>query len=363
MDASGRERHFIGPVLLAGFVQSLLQGLFFSQVAHYYHLQGRGLNDDRRVRAFVALILVLGTLQTCQTLYHVWQVMIFGSRWVVVLKSWGDPALNTVVTSLVQAALVYRCSRMTRNARRTLITLGMGIVLETLAGIALFTCIIAYFDGIVPSFIAWMTITVGLDLTITVILLYHLLQQRTGVHALDSVIFRVARIAIESALPCLVCIALSLTFSFYINESSLMFLFLTCTGKMYCHALLTTLNSRADLRDRLDQHRAGNLGRLSLRTSAFAVRQDAIVAGGNPGPARPTRHRTSGLTTMPTSDSEWHMDVSLPQDSSALDSPTPAGDDSHATLKHDAALKLHLQDASSEGSDLRPLWTDDRFVN
>lgn len=47
--------------------------------------------------------------------------------------------------------------------------------------------------------------------------LYHLVQQRTGVRALDAILFRVASITVESAVPSLLAVTLSLAFYFYMD--------------------------------------------------------------------------------------------------------------------------------------------------
>ncbi|KZT29248.1 hypothetical protein NEOLEDRAFT_1174969 [Neolentinus lepideus HHB14362 ss-1] len=265
-----------GPILLEALLQSLCQGVVFSQAARYWDSRRE---DTFALKSYVGILVVLSVLQTSLEIYKAWFVTILHHQWSASPLKWTDILLNGTIVVLCEVFLVRRCWLATNKKIWILVplavlTLSIFVVCVILAvevGLTAGDVTVEdplrantrHFGSAGFAFSYWIFGSLVLDALVTVILSIFLWRSKTGLNYLDKTLRHIIGISWESAaVPFIselvaVCIYNALP---HVNYQ-LVLLFVLSTGKFYTIGILRSLAYRVQLRARLQ---STDLGRTSL---------------------------------------------------------------------------------------------------
>ncbi|KAA1466601.1 hypothetical protein DENSPDRAFT_811748 [Dentipellis sp. KUC8613] len=263
-----------GPIVLGTVLQTLCQGVIFAQALKYWQSP---LDDTRRMKIYVVVLVLLSVFQTALSIYKEWLVLVLHKHWSTSHLSWSELFFNGLICCVCELFLIRRCWKATQK------NIWVGLVL---AAIAISTFVANLFLAIaiaigsrhqaanndplktnryfptVFAFNFWIAGSLVLDTTVTSILMVYLWRSKTGLGYLDKALKHIIGITWESAaFPCIcMLVAISLYHSKPSKDRNLVLLFILLTGKFYILGLLRTLNSRGKLR----AHMKSDIGRRSL---------------------------------------------------------------------------------------------------
>ncbi|KAF8180535.1 hypothetical protein K438DRAFT_1976722 [Mycena galopus ATCC 62051] len=260
-----------GAMLIGIFVAIFFQGILSVQAYIYYE---NFPEDSRILKSLVAALWTLDfahLILICQAMYH------------YLISSWGDNAalmqttiplnmhlvLLSISTVTCQSFFLYRVWRFTKNNILTVIlaagSLTTGILDNVMAAQAIENTSIAPIlsRGCTAEVVVTFVVGAAVDLSIAGILCWHLRREmtmfdrRVGVRC--GVICNGARIKVLDSIPnnysrnsrrLPSLLALSALVA-YVTSPTYIFLAMNFSlGRVYTNALLATLNSRKDLRER-----------------------------------------------------------------------------------------------------------------
>ncbi|KAF8606812.1 hypothetical protein BDV93DRAFT_327296 [Ceratobasidium sp. AG-I] len=239
---------YLGPFMIATFVDTLFCGILLMQCGAYYTL---GKHDRKLFKGMVLYVLTLNIASTVFTWTWIYDLFVynFGSYGLflsIKYLSWFY-VLDSMMVIVVQAFFGLRAwSLMKKNWLVGAVILGfmltafgggVGIkVIFTRVGSTLFAR-----DVRVPAYIC-LFCTVAADLTITGIIIYYFKFNRTGNQHTDHMLSRLTSITFQSQLPpTLIAIALAVEYSIK-YDSFIAIPFICVQGKVYAISLLHTLN-------------------------------------------------------------------------------------------------------------------------
>jgi len=245
---------YLGPFMIATFVDTLFCGILLMQCGAYYTL---GKQDRKLFKGMVLYVLILNIAATLFTWTWIYDLFVynFGSYGLflsIKYLSWFY-VLDSMMVIVVQAFFGLRAwSLMKKNWFVGAVILsfmlaafagGVGIkVIFTKVGSTLFAG-----DVRIPAYIC-LFCTVAADLTITGIIIYYFKFNRTGNQNTDHMLSRLTSITFQSQLPpTLIAIALAIEYSIK-YDSFIAIPFICVQGKVYAISLLHTLNVRESWR-------------------------------------------------------------------------------------------------------------------
>ncbi|KAG8711400.1 hypothetical protein FRC08_015934 [Ceratobasidium sp. 394] len=242
---------YLGPFLIATFVDTLFCGILLMQCSSYVTL---GKNDTRLFKSMVAYILTINLTSTMFTWAWMYDLFVynFGSYGLflsIKYLSWFY-VLDSMMVVVVQAFFGLRAWKlMKKNIFVGALILAL-MVTEFGAGVAIKVMFTHYGSTLyarevrVPAYIC-LFCTVGADVIITVIILYYLWSNRIGSSRhTDDLLGRLFRVTFSSQLPpTLIAIALAIEYSIK-YDSFIAIPFICVQGKVYGISLLHTLNIR-----------------------------------------------------------------------------------------------------------------------
>lgn len=241
--------------------QALLLGYLFSQVATYYS----ACQDDKRpLKVYVGLTVFLATLQSVMT----WATLFEAAEGQAITFYTRSEALVTfLVVASIQPYFIRRAWLLTRRVVATCFMVALYIITKATSLSAL---VLAFGSWDIPkkgAAVEALTLTAialgfCLDTSITIVLLAHFRQSRIDVIHVDEALHSLIGITWRSAAPSGVAVIISFVLSIRMSTINAARFFILFGGKLYCHSLMYTLNSRPSLRARL--HRGPPLGRISL---------------------------------------------------------------------------------------------------
>ncbi|CAL1700405.1 unnamed protein product [Somion occarium] len=264
-DTSAPDQGTNGIILFQGFLQYLCQGIVFAQAVKFWK---RSASDTVYLRAFVALLLALATLQTAIASYKVWIMTVEQRHWWTSHLYNTDFLVNGLICTVCETYLIRRCWKFSQRNIWVLVALGSLALCAFIANIYLAVrigCSIGmapqYSDPLrvsIWAFPFWVYVSLALDLATTSILSIYLWKSRTGYCYLDKTLRNIIGITWESAaLPCVfMIISASLFFSGRNSKEvrHLDIFFILSTAKFHTHGLLRTLNSRIKFRESFQHH-------------------------------------------------------------------------------------------------------------
>ncbi|KAF7372164.1 hypothetical protein MVEN_00075500 [Mycena venus] len=213
----------LGPILIAGSVNTFLYGVCVTQFIAFY-MSKRRLEDSQATRYLVAWELLIDSFHSMASIYFIWLYMVdnFLNATFLQATPWpltAVPLLTAMSACPIQLFLAHRVFSLTRsryvyamlifltvaNVRRCSI-FSHNILIGWKAGLATTTSALAFgvatFDDgsrLKPVTDAWLSVSVANNMAITVFLVVYLNRSRTGLSRTDTVIDRLIRSAIESA--------------------------------------------------------------------------------------------------------------------------------------------------------------------
>ncbi|KAH7092824.1 hypothetical protein BKA62DRAFT_722368 [Auriculariales sp. MPI-PUGE-AT-0066] len=248
----------IGAWFIAGVGDLLLQGVIIAMVMDYF---GKFSRDPLYLRLSVHAVWianVLKSIQTCAILWHK-LVMGFGDYLAAAGSTWYSISIiisSQLISTGVQLFFAHRLYRLLRwngfwlFVLPLMITLLMGVA----GGIALMIGIYhapnvgaqATFHAIT---IVQLTGNLTSDVLITVLTSIHLYRSKTGIRRTDSVIMKLLRITLLTAMPPTICATLHLACYIQLTPTgnSLFIAFQFWAPKLYTISMLYTLNARGNL--------------------------------------------------------------------------------------------------------------------
>ncbi|KAI0749999.1 hypothetical protein C8Q80DRAFT_1269786 [Daedaleopsis nitida] len=246
-----------GAVLLGTFVGLVLYGLTLHQSYRYFRMYP---GDSSVLKGLVIFVLILETFTSALSLHVCYYYLVTSYFNPLALLS-GTWSINLfpVVSGIVMTA------SQSFFARRVWV---LGPRYRILVCIAAILCIleIGFFAAataeafIIPTFegfkrVTWLvstgsTMAVTADILLTVVLIYVLKHNRTGVKRTDSMLDIMIMYSINTGLLTGVFNLLSLLFA-YIRPGDLIYIGIGIPGtKMYANTLLAALNSRMSLKEK-----------------------------------------------------------------------------------------------------------------
>ncbi|KAI1796196.1 hypothetical protein LXA43DRAFT_657049 [Ganoderma leucocontextum] len=280
-DASGHPDPAIaGPILIQAFMQYLFQGVIITQTVKFYE---RCQDDPITLRLYVFLLLLLSILQTMLMSYKAWVATIEVIQWWFSPLHVTETLCNALICTLCEGFLLRRCWTATGRNIWVLLCLSILVLTTFIAAIILAvkigTVIVASIEEGHPdplhasafAYPLWVYGSLCTAISLTVILSYSLWKAKTGLSHLDHTVETLLFLTWETALLPSICMLTSaVIFSIrnaqgsgnsIIARTHLDLFFALLTGKLYALGILRTLNSRTNLRERLQSM---PLGRQSL---------------------------------------------------------------------------------------------------
>ncbi|KAL5512087.1 hypothetical protein ACEPAG_3608 [Sanghuangporus baumii] len=244
----------IGPLLIGTVVNAFVFGICFLQLLHYF---AAGYKDDWKLVTLLIWVTIIDIYQTGSTVALLWYYIVenFTNFSALATGPWtyaSLPIFSTLASVPIQHFMAWRIMRFSKQVWLfvfiSILSLGQGALACASATMGLLSPSIASHVKIIPVADAWLAMSVACDLSMTIILLYYLNRSRTGFKKTDSIIFRLSRITVESALPVSVLCILDLVFLTTMMNFNLHFMCAMPVGRLYTNTLLTTLNARESLR-------------------------------------------------------------------------------------------------------------------
>ncbi|CAE6464283.1 unnamed protein product [Rhizoctonia solani] len=242
---------FIGPFLSAGILDALFCGFLLMQAGKYVMSRRRDSLLLQLGAAYVILMNLAGSALTWVWVYDLF-VCNFGTYYLFQSSkyiSWFF-IFNSTTVVVVQVYFGWRAWMLTGKNTNVAVVIGALIVCALGGGIGMkVVCsqLGSVWDpkGIrIPTYIC-ASCTVAADSTITGIILYFLLSNRSGCTSrITRVIDRTIRITFESQLPPTIS-AITVSLVYLFNEDGFIYIpILVIKLKLYAISFLHTLNSR-----------------------------------------------------------------------------------------------------------------------
>ncbi|KIJ29251.1 hypothetical protein M422DRAFT_268528 [Sphaerobolus stellatus SS14] len=258
----------LGPVFLGLLFMGFLQGVLFLQYTRYLE---RYLHEQRWTKW-----LVHGAFCVCllKWIYVTWFtydrfVTHFGD-WAylnIYLYQSGIPVSTALASAICQAFYTHRCWQLCHNwlflfatsitlvgslAASAVMTWGIASLAETYEVIMTYHPRFVYLEGvIIPVANVHYACGLACDIMITAFTCYYLLAQKSGFSQTDTMISRLARISVESALGPTIIALVTLVLSNKSEESSWYLMTNLALSHVYTASLLYTVNTRQSVTDGL----------------------------------------------------------------------------------------------------------------
>ncbi|KAJ1304131.1 hypothetical protein OPQ81_008532 [Rhizoctonia solani] len=228
----------LGPFIIAMGLDAILAGILFMQCGAYKSLASQDPNWIKLMVLYVLLMNVAITMYTWAWIYDLF-VFNFGNYGLflsVKYLSWFY-VLDSATVIVVQGFFAIRAWRLVNKSYPILLIIGTFALTAFGGGIAVkvmfteFGSTLRAGDVKVPAYI-WLFCTVVADLTITVIILYFIVTNRTGC---------------RNCLPTLIAIGLAIEYTIK-YDSFVAIPFICVQAKFYGVSLVHTLNGRVNLK-------------------------------------------------------------------------------------------------------------------
>ncbi|KAJ7100801.1 hypothetical protein B0H15DRAFT_944093 [Mycena belliarum] len=187
-----------GPMLIGMTINVLLMGVIVMQMYEYFTSYRR--RDDRWLRSLVIFVFFVNILNTAFAVADVYIALInhFGDFQYLTVSTWlfvTDPVIIGIVACPVQMFFAWRVHSLTRKWYLGLLTVSLALGQLVCGMLVAWKCheIPAWADFVkfTDLITVWMTSTIVVDLTITVILARK--EHKTGQEGTDQVIDRLIR--------------------------------------------------------------------------------------------------------------------------------------------------------------------------
>ncbi|KII85200.1 hypothetical protein PLICRDRAFT_45354 [Plicaturopsis crispa FD-325 SS-3] len=250
----------LGPVVVSVVLNAFLFGLCVLQFSTYYASQ---VKTKPLIRLLIAWVMLLDTYHTITSVYLLWDYVVtnFNNEEILNKSPWPFPS-TPIVTALASVPIQHYLAWRIQRFSGSWWIFGIVSAMSVLQGIfafasaikALLVPNISDFDKVIPYVDTWLGVAMACDLTITALLTKYLRQCRTGFRRTDNVIARIIRSSVETAaFAFFFCIMDFITFTIpVLQNTNFHLIFALPMGRIYTNTLMTTINSRSELRIKLD---------------------------------------------------------------------------------------------------------------
>ncbi|KAG1842236.1 hypothetical protein DFJ58DRAFT_806507 [Suillus subalutaceus] len=245
-----------GPVLLGGFIASVLSGIITAQTFTYIKQYP---TDTRITKSIVALIWVLDSVHTS---------LVCTASWIFMIQWSGDEtkidyipaplaisiALTAFLTLIVHCFFAHRIHKLTHNNWR------ISVPIVVFAFLRLVTALVTTFEMIELQtmtafrhniewvFTAGLSISCVVDVLVTTSLCFTLRRSRSSYSNMDRIINSIILYTLEN--NALTSAATIISMICWVTMDNLVFLGVHFVlSKLYANSLLATLNSRKQLQE------------------------------------------------------------------------------------------------------------------
>ncbi|KAH8111254.1 hypothetical protein DFH11DRAFT_624283 [Phellopilus nigrolimitatus] len=304
----------LGPWLIGGFLDFILQGVLFCQFVNYFSWY----KDDKLfLRWMVAVLVLLTTLKSAQSFLLVWQQSIVHFADVegaveLAYTTWWQSGNGLMVATIGAYVQTYFCFRLWSISRRWWVITPVATIL-LFAYVASVVAVYYTSTSNTPMIGLWYaahlsSVFAGDTLLASTTAYYLLTASRSAFKQTNDMINRLARLTFQTATPAAVCAMLNLVFSqVYSGENKLVSsAFNMALPKIYAISMMWTLNARRAIRvgghhstgtftssveqaarsRRREDVELGRLGAIQIRTETETVQQADDMAISDPKPEK-----------------------------------------------------------------------------
>ncbi|PFH54583.1 hypothetical protein AMATHDRAFT_72380 [Amanita thiersii Skay4041] len=249
----------VGVLLIGIFFNTYLYGLVTYQFLVYGNTK---FNDPLWIRLIVWTLFATDTTHSAVAIYAAYDTCVinYGKPESLLVVTWTIPflAIATAFAALItQIFLSHRVYVFTKSKILVGLICSLGLtafIFSIYAGtLAMIVKEVTHFDRLRPSVTMWLSLQVTVDMIITIILIYVLINSRTGLRRTDTVINRLIRGAVQTGLFAAI-FALADLSTFIRHEGTNFYaMFAYPIGRIYTNTLMDTLNARAELRTIMDK--------------------------------------------------------------------------------------------------------------
>ncbi|KAJ7158377.1 hypothetical protein C8R43DRAFT_995787 [Mycena crocata] len=238
-----------GPMFVGFFFNVLLYGVMIIQTYLYFTV----FRSDRTwTKTFIACIFLLDTLNTVFDFTYLYDSLIthFADVPFLARANWlfaTDPIMTAIIASLVQMFFAWRVKTVTGNIWLAILVstcalVGLAGGLATSVNVIL-TPVFKDFIHFKSAVIVWLAAECVGDILITIILVYHLKSNKTGLEGSDILLDRIIRLTMQTGLATSLCATIDLIL-FLSDPIGLHLIFNFPLSKLYTNSLLCSLNAR-----------------------------------------------------------------------------------------------------------------------
>lgn len=253
----GQVELILGPVVVSVTTNVFLYGICVIQWSAYYSTT---FKDRKAIQVLVAWVMLLDTFHTAASVYMLWDYVVtnFNNPAFLSAAPWPFPS-TPIVTAFASVPIQIFLAWRIKQFSGSWWLFGMIVTFSFAQGAtgcasaigALLNPNIDAFATLIPIVDSWLSLAVFTDFSITGLLLWYLNKSRTGFRRTDGVISRLIRNAVQTALfASFFCIMDLITFT-TLQRTNFHLIFALPMGRIYTNTLMSTLNSRALLRDQL----------------------------------------------------------------------------------------------------------------
>ncbi|KAJ7587010.1 hypothetical protein C8J56DRAFT_943389 [Mycena floridula] len=248
-----------GPLVSGIWIQQLLLGFILAQMVDYYRVHYK--KDSLFNKITVSLLLVLN-LFIGGTDFHVLyrsSVVHYGVYEFFDLQTWTmwtEPGFTAVIGFIAQIFFLARYRKMTQRNNIISVLLALLVLFSLGAGLAVSGSFIedkkfSSLGEFTLPIILWLVSTSLADVSIASMLIYTLLQSRTGFHKTNSVITRIMIMSMETSAMTAIVAVLNLVLFLPLQNTAYHLLPQFSMSRVYTITVMVTLLARPSLRGAL----------------------------------------------------------------------------------------------------------------
>ncbi|CAE6398631.1 unnamed protein product [Rhizoctonia solani] len=244
----------LGPMFLGTIFNVWLYGIIAIQASTYYASFSR---DTLWIKIMVTWLLIVETLNSAFDIGLVWRytIILFGDLAGLGRSHWfQEPFMVVTVSSTVQSFFAWRIIKLTGRVWLGCM-IGVMILVQFAAGLGgtiggFIVKDFGRYQELTAVVITWLVSSVVTDTVITCILTWYLYTHRTGYSRTDDIISRLARNTIQTGLMVTIWATLNLILFIVMSplNNTVYLIFQLPLCKLYTVSLLSTLNSRKEIR-------------------------------------------------------------------------------------------------------------------
>ncbi|KAG8823842.1 hypothetical protein FRC19_003030 [Serendipita sp. 401] len=247
------DKAYLTTILATAMFNTLIQGTLIVATHRYFSLISAS-RDGVAMRVFVGVVMTFVLIHTIIGATKVYYVAIARIYWQHFWLCPFEITINGLTCLLSQSFFAYRCWRVTHRAISVVIVLAVclsGVVAGTFGVV----CAPATHKNCPMQYLIyiWGISSLLFEVCVVFLLFRFLWSSRTGIRGLDRVILRLFAVSLESSLPCLIFLALTIITVLLRDVASNFFAF--STASLYGLSLMVALNSRDKIQTRLAEYR------------------------------------------------------------------------------------------------------------